>query len=411
MKRILEAVQKTQNTVQKKSYLINLTQIALEIKNDLETQKYYPKKFSCFAVQDPKIREIFAPHYKDRIVHHFLVNQLEKIIDPHFIFDSFANRKQKGCHVAVKRLRSFVRNPQTEYYIQLDINSFFTSINKKILFEIIKKHLQNYYKKKKNPKMLFQKNKLIKICRTIIFHNPTNPEPVYTGVPELLKLVPLHKSLFACPEKTGLPIGSLTSQFFANVYLNELDQFIKHKLKVKFYLRYIDDFVLLAKTPQELNKWKSEIDLFLQTRLKLYLHPKKIKLQHKSKGIDFLGYLVKPNYFLVRKRIIKSFKRRLYFFNHLLDPVNFPIINPPALLKLTRKFREKKLIPPVEVNEVLLHQMLSVINAYYGIFKFARSFRLRQKLYYKHFHKLKSFFEPKKQNWETMQIKTDLIGF
>lgn len=396
---ILSAAQKTTNTVQKKACLLNLPNLALKIQKELQTKQYSPKRFSCFAVRDPKVREIFAPHYSDRIIHHILIDQLEKEIDPRFIFDSFSNRKSKGCHKAVERLQSFVRNTDTEYFLQLDIKSFFTSINKKILFKIIKRQI-------KQSNFAFKKtNELIRLCQIIIFHNPTEPEPLFTGNRDLLKLVPLHKSLFACPKYIGLPIGSLTSQFFANVYLNELDQFVKHKLKVKYYLRYVDDFVLLSKSSEELMQWKKEIDLFLQIKLKLYIHPKKTKLQHKSKGIDFLGYIIKPEYLLIRRRVIKSFKRRLYFFNHLLNPIDFPIRNPPEILKLSQKLRNKELIPPVVPTLPLLQQMLATINAYYGIFKFAQSFRLRQNLYQKHFHELKKYFEPKNQTWESLRIR------
>lgn len=208
--------------------------------------------------------------------------------------------------------------------------------------------------------------------------------------------MPKEKSLFYASRDKGLPIGSLTSQFFANVYLNELDQFVKHKLKIKYYVRYVDDFVILAKDTGILTNWQKEIQKFLQEKLKLTLHPKKIIIRHKSKGIDFLGYIVREKYILVRKRTVKSFKRKLYFFNHLVDPENFPVADPPAALKISKYYFKKELIPPITLDLALLQKMLAVINSYYGIFSFANTYNLRKTLYEKHFHRLKKYFLPKR---------------
>ena len=133
------------------------------------------------------------------------------------------------------------------YYLQLDIQSFFVSLKKDILFEIIKKKI-------KNPEVLW-------LTETIIYHNPTNNYYPKSSM-SLFESVPSHKSLFKVPVNQGLPIGNLTSQFFANVYLNELDQFVKHKLKARYYLRYVDDFLILSKDKEELKKWRDDIGKF-----------------------------------------------------------------------------------------------------------------------------------------------------
>ena len=221
--------------------------------------------------------------------------------------------------------------------------------------------------------------------------------------------MPKEKSLFYIPKNKGLPIGSLTSQFFANIYLSELDQFIKHKLKIKYYIRYVDDFVIFGKDTKTLINYKKEIEIFLEQKLKLSLHPKKTIIQHKSKGINFLGYIVKEKYLLVRKRTVKSFKKRLYFFNHLIDPKRFPIIDPPTNLKLSRLYFKKDLIPPVIPDLALLQKMLSIINSYYGIFNFANSYNLRKNIYEKRFFSLKKYFissvdKNYKKNYKTIKI-------
>ena len=126
----------------------------------------------------------------------------------------------------------------------------------------------------------------------------------------LFDLIPDHKSLFKVPPNQGLPIGNLTSQFFANVYLNTLDQFITKKLKVKYYYRYVDDLVLLSGNFDELKMWRREISRFLDSRLKLHFHPGKDKYGLVSEGIDFIGYIIRPNYILSRKRVVDNLKAK-----------------------------------------------------------------------------------------------------
>ena len=164
----------------------------------------------------------------------------------------------------------------------------------------------------------------------------------------------------------------------------------------------------MEKNTRNLVNWKKEIQNFLQEKLKVALHPKKTIIQHKSKGIDFLGYIIKQKYILVRKRTVKSFKRKLYFFNHLIDPKNFPVADPPSTLNLSKYYFKKELIPPITLNLALLQKMLAVINSYYGIFSFANTYNLRKALYEKHFHHLKKYFLPKKDNYKTIKINPAL---
>jgi hypothetical protein len=384
--RILKAVKNTKNAKQKKSCFLEMPDIIKKLLLALKNNSYFPSAFSCFAVKDPKLREIFAPNYKDRIIHHLIIDRINPFIDKRFIFDCFSNRKTKGTHMAVKRLQKFMHK-ENQYYLMADIKTFFPSIDKDILFDLLSKHI-------KSIKEIYSEEKefTLNLSKLIIFQNPISPIPNFTGNKKLLSLVPKEKSLFYIPKNKGLPIGSLTSQFFANIYLNELDQFIKHKLKIKYYIRYVDDFVILEKDTKTLINYKKEIEVFLEQNLKLSLHPKKTVIQHKSKGINFLGYIVKEKYLLVRKRTVKSFKKRIYFFNHLIDPKRFPIIDPPTNLKLSRLYFKKDLIPPVIPDLALLQKMLSIINSYYGIFNFANSYNLRKDIYEKRFCNLKKYF-------------------
>lgn len=397
---ILKAIKNTSNTQQKKKYFLEIPKIINSLATALANNNYKPSKFSCFVVKDPKIREIFAPAYRDRIVHHLIIDKIGPFIDKKFIFDSYANRKNKGIHQAIKRLQKFLRKRNNQHFLKGDIKTFFPLVDKNILWHLVLSQVKPIREINQEEKIF-----ILKLLKTIISQDPIHPLPVFTGNKKLLSLVPKEKSLFHAPKNKGLPIGSFTSQFFANLYLNELDQFIKHYLKIKYYIRYVDDFVILGKDTKTLVSWQKEIEKFLRERLKLSLHPKKIIIQHKSKGIDFLGYIVREKYLLVRKRTIKAFKRKLYFFNHLIDPKKFPITDPPSTLKLSKYYFKKELVPPITLDLALLQKILAVINSYYGIFSFANTYNLRKTLYEKHFHRLKKYFLPKDNDYKTIKIK------
>ncbi|MDP2929981.1 MAG: RNA-directed DNA polymerase [Candidatus Omnitrophota bacterium] len=233
-----------------------------------------------------------------------MVDYLERIYEPIFIHDSYACRKDKGTHAAVMRLQSFLRkvskNGKTRaYYLQLDIKDFFTSIDKNILFSLLNNKTSN--------------RDILWLTRQVLFHDPTKFF-ILRDDENIVNKVPSNKSLFGKHNLMGLPIGNLTSQFFANVYMNELDQFVKHSLKARFYIRYVDDFVLLSDNLETLIKWRQDIERFLSEKLLLRLHPKRRKLQPISNGIDFLGYIIRSDYILVRRRVINNLNSRLRHF-------------------------------------------------------------------------------------------------
>ena len=249
----------------------------------------------------------------------------------------------------------------------MDIAAFFMSLQKDILFTNISAHCRN-------PEILW-------LAEKIIFHDPTK-NFYYKGNPALMKLIPDKKTLFKTPKNQGLPIGNLTSQFFANIYLNSFDQFIKHELKVKYYLRYVDDFILLNEDNKKLSLWKKQIDRFLKERLTLSLHPKKSVQQSIYKGINFVGVIVKPNYSLVRRRIVNSLKQKLAEFNA------------GAIPDSSENFENR------------LNSILAVINSYYGQFCHADTFNLRRAVYAKHFGVLKSYLDPADKNFLHFILKS-----
>lgn len=276
-----------------KKFEKNLNTNLLELKHGLETQTYSPKTLKRFIIRDPKTRVIHASHFRDRVVHHAICNIIEPIFDKTFIYDSYANRKNKGSLAAVNRFDYFQKkvsdngrlakkaednNMVIGYVLKADIKHYFNTVNHVILLKIIGKKI-------KDEKVLW----LIKI---ILRNNLDGSE-------------------------TGMPIGNLTSQFFANVYLNDLDNFIKHKLKAKYYLRYVDDFVILHKNKNVLLAWKNKIDSFLKSRLKIELHEQKSQIYPLHKGIDLLGYRMFYHYRLSSKKNIRIMEEKLKRFEEM----------------------------------------------------------------------------------------------
>jgi len=178
----------------------------------------------------------------------------------------------------------------------MDIKSFFTSIDQKILYKLIAKKIGN--------------KEILWLVKTIVFHDCAHDiPPKIQSQPSLFDKLPKDKSLFTVKKGRGLPIGNLTSQFFANVYMNELDQYVKHTLKAKYYLRYVDDFLILDRDKKKLEYFRDEITKFVKKKLELTVHPDKQSIEPVSSGIDFVGYVVRPEYVLIRKRVVGSWRR------------------------------------------------------------------------------------------------------
>lgn len=275
----------------------------LELQQSINSCTWHPKKSTCFIATRPKAREIHAPDFSDRVVHHWLVPQLERLWQPAFIFDSYANQKGKGSHKAVERLQQFIRQTPKAFYLQLDIHNFFNSIHRPTLWGQLKTKL---LKHGASDQVMHTTHALLKT------------HPLHQGVKYLCsdserEIVPMHKRLENSAPGSGLPIGNLSSQFFANVYLDALDQFVKHNLKVKRYLRYVDDFVLIHEDKAQLLEWQEQIERFIADRLKLKLKAD-IKLRPLADGIDFLGYVVRPTHTQSRRRVVTHFQEALNTF-------------------------------------------------------------------------------------------------
>lgn len=260
--------------------------IQLEI--ELQERTYCPGGYYHFIIQHPKRRLISAAPFRDRVVHHALMNIIEPLFERQFIHDSYANRVGKGTHRALDRCTYFMR--RYDYVMHCDIVQFFPSIDHQMLRGILGNTIGDPNVMELISKIL---NSGVSVQREAYL-------PVYFP----------GDDLFAVNRSRGLPIGNLTSQHWANVYLNELDQYIKRSLKCRGYLRYVDDFLLFANQKADLHDWRESIIRFL-VKLRLTIHETRAQPRPVQTGVPFLGFLVFPTHRRLKRRNGVSYQRKL----------------------------------------------------------------------------------------------------
>jgi RNA-directed DNA polymerase len=305
------------NTINALKFELKADENIWDLCQELQTRTYTPRRSLCFVIDKPKMREIIAADFRDRVVHHLLVDQLEIIYEPAFIYDSYACRKDKGTHKAVLRVQNWLKKINSDwlkqpFFIQLDIKNFFMNVERQTLYDLLEKKLNKYAYSRRDNQPSIQTNieSLLWLARVLVFHQPID-NCVLKGKKQLFENLPAHKSLFHAAPGKGLAVGNHASQFFANVYLNELDKHVKHNLKCNYYARYCDDFILLDKSPFQLAYFKANITGFLQRELSLNLNEKYGKTLPVSQGMDFLGYIIRQNYILVRRRVVHFFEQQM----------------------------------------------------------------------------------------------------
>ena len=243
----------------------------MRLGQELTDGTYQPRAYQVFEIQDPKVRKICSSAFRDRVVHHAVCAVLEPFLERRLITDTYACRKGKGLHVALKRCQSFAK--KNEYYLKCDIQKFFESVDHEILKQLLRKVI-------KDPLLLQLLDKII-----------DHPIPGNA----------LGK---------GISIGNLSSQYFANFYLGELDHFLKDKLRVKGYIRYMDDFLTFGET-KDLQKVLCEIRVFLAQDLKLQLKEKVTRVAPVHEGIPFLGMRVFRNLIRIQRPNLVRFRKKV----------------------------------------------------------------------------------------------------
>lgn len=275
-----------------RAFSFNLEQNLFQLKHELENFTYEPQPPKHFMIRDPKTRLISASNFRDRVVHHALCNIIEPLFEKVFIHDSYANRKGKGTLAAMKRFDEFKKNISCNgvvinkknnnmvlgFALKCDIKHYFQEVDHDTLMKILERKIKD-----RNVLWLIQ------------------------------KIIDNHNS------QKGMPIGNLTSQFFANVYLNELDYFVKHELRAKFYIRYVDDFIILHESRETLEEFKTRVNEFLAVQLKLELHPDKSKIYPFHKGVRLLGFRCFYYFCIPKKSNMRQFELRLMKFKELFD--------------------------------------------------------------------------------------------
>jgi RNA-directed DNA polymerase len=250
----------------------------LALHRDLKNKTYFHGSYHAFNISDPKPRNIHKASVRDRLLHHAIYRKLYPYFDKKFIAESYSCRKGKGTHKAVDRFRNYAyvvskNHTKTCWVLKCDIRKFFASIDHRILFRVLEKYISD-------EGVLWLLNQVV-----ASFHT------------ELGK---------------GLPLGNLTSQLLVNVYMNEFDQFAKHTLKAKYYIRYADDFVFLSRDKTWLLSLMPRAARFLDIELALTLHPKKVEIKTFASGVDFLGWVHFPHHRVLRtvtkRRMLKNVK-------------------------------------------------------------------------------------------------------
>lgn len=252
----------------------NLMSNIILLYNDLYNKTYRHSPYKAFNISDPKPRSIHKAQVRDRLLHHAIYRTLSPFFDKTFIANSFSCRNGKGTHKAIQRFRKFAykvseNNTKTCWVLKCDIKKFFENINHEVLLSILAEYISD--------------KDILWLLKRVIY------------------------SFHSGDSGRGLPLGNLTSQLFVNIYMNKFDQFMKHKLKAKYYIRYADDFVILSDDKPWLEEILPKIGNFLSEQLCLKLHPNKVSIGTLSSGVDFLGWV----HFFGHRILRTSTKRRM----------------------------------------------------------------------------------------------------
>jgi RNA-directed DNA polymerase len=350
------------NTHNQLQFEINYENKLWQLYEEIVSKTYSVGKSITFIVDKPVKREIFTASFRDRVIHHLIFLYINSILEPKFINDSYSCRKNKGTHYGILQASKFLKEVSSNYtknayVLKLDIKGYFMSINKnklilKLKNMITRQEFEEKYKLNLQANTIeLDYDTLFYLIEEVIYNDPTQNCSIKGTIKDWDNL-PDSKSLFKTNYNCGLPIGNLTSQLFSNVYLNSFDYFVKKELHCSYYGRYVDDFFIMDTSKERLKEIKKQCFIFLKEQEGLLVHPKKIYLQHYSKGFPLLGVYIKPHRIYIAKRTKTAFKKVIYYYTNVLAT---------QTLNTTR-----------EINEIR-----SVINSYLGLLSHYQTYKLR----------------------------------
>ena len=320
------AFEKAKRHKGKKSYIRefeeNLHSNLLSLCDEIWERRYQAMPSTCFIINHPKKREVFAADFRDRIVHHLYYNYTHQIFERTFIEDCYSCIKNKGTHYGIHHLEQHIREESNNYQdncyiLKMDIKGYFMNINRNILLDEALKTLN----KMRYHKISGKKSKIwddiidfefvMFLTERIVLLDPTVDCIFKSNKNEWIGLAD-SKSMFKMPKNCGLPIGNLTSQLFSNVYLNTLDQYAKRVLKCKHYGRYVDDLFIVSKDKEFLHDCITKIESFMEDRLSLKVQKGKTIIRSMHQGVEFLGAYIKPYRTYISNQCLRRIKKNVY---------------------------------------------------------------------------------------------------
>lgn len=334
---------------------MDLSMNLFKLWRDLNGGRYKIGPSNTFIVDKPVKREIFAAQFRDRIVHHLVINRIMPYFEKYgFINDSYSCRKGKGTHYAINRVYDMIKecsNNYTKdcYILKCDLKGFFMSIDKRILYKLLFDFLSKFVNWESEDEFIFYDD----LIKKIVFNVPTS-NCNFNCDRIKWKGLPKDKSLFYCDDFHGIPIGNLTSQIFANFYLGEFDRIMEKKFG-GYYGRYVDDFVVVCQDKDKITSCIDNMRKYLFDKFNATLHPKKMYIQHYSKGVKFVGGVIKPNRKYIGNRTV----------GNLYSMMRINIENHP---------KDKKF------NEYENNYILKSMNSYLGYMRHFNSYNIRKKV-------------------------------
>ena len=347
---------KKRNTCNALAFEVNYEKNLQELYEEVNSALYWPRRSVAFIIRKPVQREVFAADFRDRVIHHLIMGKLEHLLDRSFINDSYSCRLCKGTTYAVSRIDHFIRSCSRNYsrdcyILKLDISGFFMHIRRDLLWNRLRDFIDEHYDGKDIDvvKYLVERTVMVNPADNCLIKGRRSD---WDGLPD-------SKSLFHSPQGCGLPIGNLTSQVFANFYMNPFDHYMKHDLGLRYYGRYVDDFIIIHEDREYLKGIIPKIADFLMRELGLTLHPRKVYLQHYSKGVKYLGCVIKPWRIYIANRTKGNLYDCICSFNEAAASQDKDV------RRLKRDFR-------------------SSLNSYLGIMSHYATYNIRRKELYSH---------------------------